>query len=134
MECWSNGAMGVIQTLVALLILTVTSDVLAQDVRAKAEAEGKLMFYATFNAADSKTLIDGFKQLYPKIDATYYRATDSVMVEKIVTESRAGQHLWDIVMTSSFYGHNLRKRGLFAPYDSPERRFYRDGYKDPQAT
>jgi iron(III) transport system substrate-binding protein len=106
----------------------------AQDVRAKAEAEGKLMFYATFNAADSKTLVDGFKQLYPKIDATYYRATDSVMVEKIVTESRAGQHLWDIVMTSSFYGHNLKKRGLFAPYDSPERKFYRDGYKDPQAT
>jgi iron(III) transport system substrate-binding protein len=106
----------------------------AQDVRAKAEAEGKLMFYATFNAADSKTLVDGFKQLYPKIDAVFYRATDSVMVERIVTENRAGQNLWDVVMTSSFYGHNLKKRGLFASYDSPERKFYRDGYKDPQAT
>lgn len=106
----------------------------AQDVRAKAEAEGKLMFYATFNAADSKTLVDGFKQLYPKIDAVFYRATDSVMVERILTENRAGQNLWDVVMTSSFYGHNLKKRGLFAPYDSPERKFYRDGYKDPQAT
>jgi iron(III) transport system substrate-binding protein len=56
------------------------------------------------------------------------------MVERIVTENRAGQSLWDVVMTSSFYGHNLKKRGLFASYDSPERKFYRDGYKDPQAT
>ena len=46
----------------------------AQGVKEKAEAEGKLMFYATFNAADSKTFVDGFKQLYPKIDAAYYRS------------------------------------------------------------
>ncbi|MGH7846598.1 MAG: ABC transporter substrate-binding protein, partial [Candidatus Binatia bacterium] len=30
--------------------------------------------------------------------------------------------------------HSLKKRGFFAPYDSAERKFYRDGYKDPQAT
>jgi iron(III) transport system substrate-binding protein len=119
--------------LIGISLWTVVFPAVAQDLKAKAEAEGKLMFYATFNAADSKTLIDGFKQLYPKIDAAYYRATDSVMVERIVTENRAGQNLWDVVMTSSFYGHNLKKRGLFAPYDSPERKFYRDGYKDPQA-
>jgi ABC-type Fe3+ transport system substrate-binding protein len=28
---------------------------------------------------------------------------------------------------------NLKKRGLFAPYDSPERKVFREGYKDPQA-
>jgi iron(III) transport system substrate-binding protein len=105
----------------------------AQDLRAKAEAEGKLMFYATFNAADSKTLVDGFKQLYPKIDAAYYRSTDSAMMERILTENRAGQTLWDVVITTSFYGHNLKKRGLLGVYDSPERKYYRDGYKDPQA-
>jgi len=106
----------------------------AQELKEKAEAEGKLMFYATFNAADSKTLVDGFKKLYPKIDAVYYRTTDSALMERILTESRAGQHLWDVVVTTSFYGHNLKKRGLLATYDSPERKFYRDGYKDPQAT
>jgi len=104
----------------------------AQDLKAKAEAEGKLMFYATFNAADSKTLTDGFKQAYPKIDAAFYRSTDSALMERILTENRAGQHLWDVVVTTSFYGHNLKKRGLFAVYDSAERKFYREGYKDPQ--
>ena len=106
----------------------------AAEVKDRAEAEGKLMFYASFNAADSKTLIDGFKQLYPKIDAGFYRSTDAALMERILTENRAGQNLWDVAMTTSFYGHNLKKRGLFAPYDSPERKAFREGYKDPQAT
>jgi iron(III) transport system substrate-binding protein len=106
----------------------------AQEMKEKAEAEGKMVFYAAFNANDSKTLIDGFKQLYPKIDATFYRATDAQLMERILTEGRAGRNLWDVVMSTSFYGHNLKKRGLLAAYDSPERKFYREGYKDPQAT
>ena len=104
----------------------------AQEVKAKAEAEGKLMFYATFNAADSKALTDAFKQLYPKIDATFYRATDAALMERILTEGRAGQNLWDVAVMTSFYGHNLKKRGMFALYDSPERKYFRAGYKDDQ--
>jgi iron(III) transport system substrate-binding protein len=106
----------------------------AASVRDRAEAEGKLMFYATFRAEDSKMLMDGFKQLYPKIDATFYRTTDAALMERILTESRAGQNLWDVVVTTSFYGHNLKKRGLLTAYDSPERKYFREGYKDPQAT
>jgi iron(III) transport system substrate-binding protein len=106
----------------------------AAEVKDRAEAEGKLMFYASFNAADSKTLTDGFKQVYPKIDAVFYRTTDAALMERILTEGRAGQNLWDVAMTTSFYGHNLKKRGLFATYDSPERKYFKDGYKDPQAT
>ena len=104
----------------------------AAEVRDRAEAEGKLMFYATFNAADSKALTDAFKQLYPKIDAAYYRSTDAALMERILTESRAGQNLWDVAVVTSFYGHNLKKRGMFAPYDSPERKYFRAGYKDDQ--
>src|SRR5688572_24466902 len=115
----------------ALGLWTGTSPALAQSVKEKAEAEGKLMFYATFNAADSKMLTDGFKLAYPKIDAAFYRGTDAAIMERILTENRAGQNLWDVAVTTSFYGHNLAKRGLFAAYDSPERKFFKDGYKDP---
>src|SRR6185369_9572165 len=105
----------------------------AQDIRKAAEAEGKLVFYASFNANDSKALVDGFRQVYSKIDGTFYRSTDAQLAERIVTESRAGQPLWDVMMTTNFYGYNLKKRNLLAVYDSPERKAFRDGYKDPQA-
>ena len=104
----------------------------AQDLRGKAEAEGKMVFYATFNANDSKAVTDGFRQLYPKIDAVFYRATDAQLMERILTEARAGKSLWDVVITTSFYGHTLKKRGFLAAYDSAERKSYREGYKDPQ--
>ena len=126
--------MAKIRTLAAIAVLLMTSSAFAQDVKTLAEGEGKMMFYASFNATHSKVLTDGFKQLYPKIDATFYRATDAQMMERILTEARAGRNLWDVMMTSSFYGYNLKKRGMLAPYDSPERKFYREGYKDPQAT
>lgn len=117
-----------------ILTLQAAAAANASEHQAKAEAEGKMVFYASFNANDSKTLIDGFRQLYPKIDASFYRATDAQLMERILTEARAGRFLWDVVMATSFYGHNLKKRGSLAVYDSPERKFYREGYKDPQAT
>lgn len=122
-------------TFAGLIVLAVVAPGLgrASEHQAKAEAEGKVVLYASFNANDAKAMTDAFKQLYPKIDATFYRATDAQLMERILTEARAGRPLWDVVCTTSYYGHNLKKRGLLAPYDSPERRFYREGYKDPQA-
>jgi hypothetical protein len=118
---------------VVTLLLLFVREGSAQDVRAKAEGEGKLMMYATFTAADSKTLLDGFKQVYPKIDSAYYRSNDSALMERFINENRAGQNICDVMVTTSFYGHNITKRGLFAVYDSPERKFFREGYKDLQA-
>src|SRR3982750_3592107 len=120
--------------LVAMLLLTIAagfglahSPADAQDLKTKAEAEGKLMLYATFTAADSKTLLDAFKQAYPKIDAAYYRSNDAALMERFASENRAGQNLCDVIVITSFYGNSIKKRGLFAPYDSPERKFFRDG-------
>jgi iron(III) transport system substrate-binding protein len=98
----------------------------------KAEAEGAVVFYTTANTSDAKGVIDGFKRLYPKIDVQFYRSTDSQMMEKILSEGRAGKTLWDVVSTTGYYGYQLKKRGLLAAYDSPERKYYRDGYKDSQ--
>jgi iron(III) transport system substrate-binding protein len=105
----------------------------AAEPQQKAETEGKVVFYASMNNADTKALTDGFKQAYPKIDAQFYRSGDSQLMEKIMTEGRAGRQLWDVVSITGFYGHFLKKRGMFEAYDSAERKYYRDAYKDPQA-
>lgn len=97
------------------------------------EPEGKLVFYSTSNTADTKAVTDSFKRLYPKVDVQFERTTDSQLMEKILTEARAGKPLWDVVSTTGYYGYLLKKRGLLAAYDSPERKYFRDGFKDPQA-
>ena len=98
----------------------------------KAEAEGKVVFYTTANTSDAKAIADGFKKVYPKIDVQFDRTTDSQLMEKILNEARAGKSLWDVASTTGFYGYLLKKRGLLASYDSPERKYYREGFKDPQ--
>lgn len=105
---------------------------IAAEWKEKAEAEGKLVFYTTANASDTKALTDSFKRLYPRIEVQFNRTTDSQLMEKILTEARAGKSLWDVVSTTGFYGYLLKKRDLLAPYDSPERKYFREGFKDPQ--
>jgi len=117
---------------VALSMLAAVASSGASEHQAKAEAEGKVVFYATMNTADVKALTDAFKQAYSKIEAEFYRTPDAQMMERILTEARAGRNLWDVIATTSFYGHALKKRGMLAAYDSPERKYYREGYKDPQ--
>jgi iron(III) transport system substrate-binding protein len=104
----------------------------AAEVRDKADAEAKVTLYASMSATDAKALVDGFKQVYPKIDAEFYRTSDSQLMERMATEWRAGRPLWDVVCHTGYYGHLLKQRGMLAAYDSPERKFFRDAFKDPQ--
>jgi len=99
-----------------------------------AESEKKMVWYTTIRSADAKMLIDEFRRRYPKIVAEYFRTGGPQLVERIFTEARAGKHLWDVFMNSAIYTQLLIERSMLAVYQSPESRFYRDGYKDPRGT
>jgi iron(III) transport system substrate-binding protein len=114
-----------------LCMLTVCTE--GSEWKDKAESEGKLIWYCTMNAADAKRIVDGFKHLYPRIDAQFYRATDAQLMERIRAEGRSGKVIWDVVSTTGYYMHFLKKNAMIAPYDSPERKQFRPGQKDPQA-
>jgi iron(III) transport system substrate-binding protein len=124
------------RTLVCMFIsLFVASGLIhASEWTGKAESEGKLTWYASLGTSDARRLIERFKELYPKIDAQFYRAGDAQLMERVLAESRAGKFDWDVISTTGFYAYNLKKRGMLAAYDSPERKFIRAGHKDPQAT
>lgn len=106
----------------------------AAQLQDRAEAEKKLVWYTTIGAADAKMLVDGFRRRYPNIAAEYYRTGGPQLVERIFTEARAGKHLWDVFMNSAIYTHLLNEKGMLAVYESPESKYYRDGYKDPRGT
>ena len=127
MKAWKSALF----TVVFLAVAPVIS--WSAEAKDKAEAEGKVIFYTTANTSDAKAMGDSFKKIYPKIDVEFYRTTDSQLMEKILNEARAGKSFWDVVSTTGFYGYLLKKRGMLAAYDSPERKYYRDGFKDPQA-
>jgi iron(III) transport system substrate-binding protein len=95
-----------------------------------AEPEGMVVLYSTLGNEHSKIFTNAFRQLYPKIEPEFYSVGSSPLAERVFSEARSGKHLWDLVMTTPFYTQLFLQRGLLAAYDSPERKFYRDGYKD----
>jgi iron(III) transport system substrate-binding protein len=105
-----------------------------QQLQEKAEGEKKMVWYTTIGSADAKMLVDQFRRRYPKIDAEYFRTGGPQQIERIFTEARAGKHLWDVFMNSAIYTNLLTEKGMLAVYDSPEGKYYRDGYKDPRGT
>jgi iron(III) transport system substrate-binding protein len=117
------------------LVIIISSFTAAQGSqwKDKGEAEGRVTWYASLGATDGRRVIDRFKELYPKIDAQFYRAGDAQLMERILAEARAGRFDWDVVSTTGFYAYNMKKRGMLASYDSPERRFIRAGHQDADA-
>ena len=105
------------------------SSLLAAEAKDK-EPEGKVVLYATLGNEHSKIFAGAFRQLYPKIEPEFYSTGSSPLAERVLTEARNGRHLWDVVITTPFYTQLFMKRGILAAYNSPERKFYRDGYKD----
>ena len=106
----------------------------ASEPQKKAEAEGEVMWYCVMVITDCQMITDRFMQQHPKIKVRFYRSSDARLAERIMTEARAGRFFWDVVTTTAYYGYLLDKRGMLAVYHSPERKYYRDSYKDPKGT
>ncbi|MFQ5684443.1 MAG: ABC transporter substrate-binding protein [Candidatus Binatia bacterium] len=96
----------------------------------KAKAEGELSFYTSMNIGESKPLLDAFEQKYPFIKAKLTRVGGTAIATRMLTEARAGRHLWDVSAPTLLYAREVMKKGLVAPYASPERRYYRKEFKD----
>jgi iron(III) transport system substrate-binding protein len=94
------------------------------------EPEGKVVLYSTMGNEHSKIFASAFRQLYPKIEPEFYSTGSAPLAERVLNEARGGRHLWDLVITTPFYTQLFMKRGLLAAHNSPERKFYPDGYKD----
>ncbi|MBI4488802.1 MAG: extracellular solute-binding protein [Deltaproteobacteria bacterium] len=97
-----------------------------------AKKEGKLQIYALLVISDHMQIIQRFKEKYPFIDVSLYRATSERLYNKIETEHRANAHLVDVIGVSGFQMYQLVKRGLMRKYESPERRSYEPGFKDKE--
>ncbi len=95
-----------------------------------AKKEGKLQIYALLAVPEHMQVVQRFKEKYPFIDASLYRANSERMYTRIETEARANTYLVDVVGVSSFQFYQLMKRGLIGRYDSPERKFFDPAFKD----
>ena len=98
---------------------------------AGAKAEGTVVLYSNISEDNMQKLRPDFEKRYPvKLDS--YRASGERIANRVLTEGRAGKFIPDVIGPSNEHVSALIKAGLVGRYDSPERAFYPDSYKDRQ--
>jgi iron(III) transport system substrate-binding protein len=96
-----------------------------------AKKEGELGWWSTIAQDQSQKIIEEFMRLYPFVKVNYWRSGSVGVHNKLLIEARAGRATWDVVsQTTPEFIHELKQKGLIAPYESPERRHFSSDLKD----
>jgi iron(III) transport system substrate-binding protein len=98
-----------------------------------AKKEGKFVLYTAMQPEDSTKLIELYRSRFPFIDASFFRAGSAPLLNRILTESRAGRFLFDVVSGKVSDLLLLQKRGLLGTMSSSELAAYPDKFKDKQS-
>lgn len=98
---------------------------------AGAKAEGLVILYSNISADNFEKLRVDFERRY-SIKLDHYRASGERIANRVLTEARGGKFIPDVIGPSNEHLPALIKAGLVGRYDSPERAFYPDAYKDRQ--
>ena len=108
----------------------------AQRLLAGAKREGALVLYSTMTLEDANPLLAGFEKRYG-IKVTMWRAVNQKLVQRALTEARAGQHAVDVFEGSGPGLEILHREGLLEKFyspafaDIPPETFPRHGYYAP---
>jgi len=81
-----------------------------------AKAEGKVNFYSSLNTTDASFVIPVFEKQFPGVKIEHTRASGEQLVQKLVTEKKSGQDLFDVFETNNFEVKFVIDQGYTQPY------------------
>jgi iron(III) transport system substrate-binding protein len=96
-----------------------------------AKKEGKLVFYTSVETEFARVLTSGFEAKYPFIKSDIFRSSHDKIFSRLNMERKAGTFAADVLSVGEFETYHMQKRGLLAPYKSPQAAVYPEGFKDP---
>ena len=97
---------------------------------AEAKKEGKLVWYASMTVSECDKILRTFHDKYPFIETSIYRSGEENMMTRIMSETRAKKHVFDVVHIPVLNCETLKRKGFLAKYSSAQRQFAPEGTKD----
>jgi iron(III) transport system substrate-binding protein len=119
-----NGAVNGIGVLLILLLLP--GGLRAQEaklIEAAKKEGGKVVVYGSIEN-DTMDLISAALKKKAGLETEYWRASATKVMDRVISESRAGKPLFDVVLTTDATMQLIQKDGLLAKYDSPSARLF----------
>jgi iron(III) transport system substrate-binding protein len=97
---------------------------------AAGKKEGKVVVYGSLESDTADSAFAGFKKK-TGIDVEYWRASATKVMDRGLSEYRAGKPLFDVILTNDNPMQIMFKEGLFAKYDSPAAKEFTKEAIDP---
>ena len=95
-----------------------------------AKKEGKAVIYGSLESDTMDVIVQGFKKK-TGIDAEYWRASATKVMDRAMTEFRAGKPAADAIVAADNVMRLMHKEGFFQKYDSPTNNDYPKDVLDP---
>jgi iron(III) transport system substrate-binding protein len=95
-----------------------------------AKKEGVVFYHGATNLNDMQDLLRGFRKNYPFVDVRYTRLGGPSVVNKMITEYRAGVFNTDAISMRGTLIPELASKNYIAKYKSSEVPFLRQGFAD----
>ena len=95
-----------------------------------AKKEGKTVIYGSLESDTMDVIVQGFKKK-TGIDAEYWRASATKVMDRAMTEFRAGKPAADAIVAADNVMRLMHKEGFFQKYDSPTNNDYPKEVLDP---
>jgi iron(III) transport system substrate-binding protein len=92
--------------------------------------EGKAVIYGSLESDTAGAVFKTFKQK-TGIEVEYWRASATKVMDRALSEHRAGKPLFDIILTNDNPMQIMQKEGIFAKYDSPSAKEFTKESIDP---
>src|SRR5438093_5299018 len=98
----------------------------------EAKKEGTVVWYAAMNREDLRQFTSGFEAEYPFLKVEVLTSGPQSLLNRILTEYRAGKYNYDILNIRSSALYMLKKASAAMRYDTPNRRALRAGFYDKE--
>ena len=98
----------------------------------EAKNEKTVIWYAPMNREDLRQFTTGFEAEYPFLHVEILTGGPQSLLNRILTERRAGKDNFDTLNIRSSALYTLKKAGAIGRYESPQRRGLRPGFYDKE--
>lgn len=85
-----------------------------------AKKEGEIIWYTSMSIDQSQPFMNAFHKKYPSIKPTLVRLGGGALMNRVLTETRAGLFGYDVVGGRGEMIQLFKERAIIAPYISPE--------------
>ena len=96
----------------------------------EARSEKTVVWYAPMNREDLRQFTSGFEAEYPFLKVEVLTSGPQSLLNRILTEHRAGKYNYDTLNIRSSALYTLKKANAIIRYDTPYRRGLRAGFYD----